>query len=120
MLDELPKGSTKFKIISLNVSNLEGGLQWDGKYLVVGDSGELGMSLYQFKIVGDKGTKVRATTLKGSDTDIFRVEGGKVAALNDHANIGIWNFPSGGWPPKTIYRGVFFPSGVTISVAPSR
>jgi hypothetical protein len=117
VLDELPKGGTNFEGITLGVSGLLGGVQWDGKYVAVGNGGPTGMTIYQFKVTGTKGTEEHSTTLKGSDTSIFWVDGSAVAALNDEANIGLWKYPGGGWPTKTIYEGMLFPTGVTISPA---
>ena len=61
-----------------------------------------------------------ADNFTGSTTSIFWIYGSTIAALNDHANIGIWKYPAGGYPTKIIYHGVQAPTGVTISPAAKR
>jgi hypothetical protein len=62
---ELPKGSGSFTDVTLNQHiGWAGGVQWDGKHIVVGDEGT--PAVYQFKFNGQKGTKVGTTDLDGA------------------------------------------------------
>ncbi len=118
-LVELPKGSRKFANIELNEQMVVGAVQWDGKYLAIGN-GYLGnrMEIYRFSIAHGIATKKGAVTLIGSDTIVFWIQGSTVAALNDYANVGIWRYPRSGYPTKIIYNGVASPHGLAVSLAP--
>jgi hypothetical protein len=71
---ELPAGGHKLREITLNESfKGAGGIQWDGKYLAIGDSGA-GV-VYRFDISGSTGTEVGSTQLGRSTTiDQFYIE----------------------------------------------
>jgi hypothetical protein len=112
----LPAGSTSFQSVALNVSIGEpGSVQWDGTYVAVGDA-SLNV-IYQFEIAGSSGTEVHSTTLDGiTDAEQFWIEGGKTAAVNpDYNRVGIWNYPAGGEPIKSITQNGYIPLGVTVS-----
>jgi hypothetical protein len=120
-LAELHKGKTTFKSIALNQSiENPGGVQWDGKYIAVGDVDK--SVIYQTS--GDK--VVGTTTLSGADfVNQFWVapgtkdhpQGAKVVAPSESgsAGVGIYAYPAGGEPAKTI--DVSEPFGATISKA---
>jgi WD40 repeat protein len=114
-LTEFQKGGSGFEPVNLYPDgDGYGGVQWDGKYLAIGDGG---MDVYRFAIADGKGTEKAELTLIGSTTTVFWIQGSTIAALNDHANIGIWKYPAGGYPTKIVYRDVVYPNGVTISAA---
>lgn len=116
---ELHKGKTAFKNITLNQSiENPGGVQWDGEHVAVGDV-DKGV-IYQTS--GDK--VVGTTTLSGADfVNQFWVgpgttlhpQGTKVVAPSQDgsAGVGIYAYPAGGSPTKTI--AVSEPFGATIS-----
>ncbi len=110
VLEELPKGSSTFTTITLNrVIHSAGSMQWDGKYLAVGDAGKTSSSaavIYRFAINGSSGHKVSATTLTDSVADAqFLIHGGTVigpVSYNSMQGIGFWRFPGGGAPVRSI------------------
>jgi DNA-binding beta-propeller fold protein YncE len=117
-LAELHKGKTSFKSIALNESiENPGGVQWDGKYIAVGDVDK--SVIYQ--ISGD--SVVGTTTLTGANfVNQFWVAPGTkdhpqgtkvVAPSQDGGAAGIYAYPAGGEPAKTI--DVSEPFGATIS-----
>jgi hypothetical protein len=118
-LVELPKGSNSFETITLNQTiEFPGGVQWDGRYLAVGDQET--SNVYQFAIDGSNGTLEGTTPLKGaSDVVTFWLQGPDVVGVdagNDDAEI--WSYPGGG-PPIKIVTGQFdLPLAVVVSVAP--
>jgi len=113
---ELPKGSSSFTEIPLSVSiTTPGGVEWDGKYVTVGDakSGDI----YQ---TDGAGGKIEGTTSLSDSDGIFQyfIAGKKVVGPNDSsANVGIWKYPKGGTPTKTL-TGFAYPFGAAISKAP--
>lgn len=120
---EVPSGSTSFTDISLNTQiNVPGGVQWDGKFVAVEDQGAgyHGSTVYDFKISGTYGTKVRTVSLKGSSDAIqFWIEGNKIIGPNigSSPNVMWWKYPLAGNALKTI-TGFSEPVGVTVSRAP--
>jgi hypothetical protein len=117
-LAELPNGKSKFTNISLNQSiGYPGGVQWDGKYVVVGDA--YVSNLYEFAISGTTGTLQSTTNLKGAnDVQQFWIHGHAVIAA-DHGDsqVTFYRYRAGGNPTKTITQGIEFPDGLTLSVA---
>jgi DNA-binding beta-propeller fold protein YncE len=119
-LAELHKGKTTFRSIALNESiENPGGVQWDGEYIAVGDVDK--SVIYQTS--GDK--VVGTTTLGGANfVNQFWVAPGTkdhpqgtkvVAPSQDGGAAGIYAYPVGGEPAKTIE--VSEPFGATISKA---
>jgi hypothetical protein len=115
---ELPSGSTSLITIALNQSiGSPGGVQWDGKHLAIGD--QTTNAIYRFRMSGNTGTLVGSTPLKGA-TQVFQfwIAGSNVIGPDaGAADIGIWSYPAGGSPVKTI-PGVYVPLGATLSKAP--
>lgn len=115
---ELHKGKTTFKNIELNQSiENPGNVQWDGKYVVVGDVDK--SVIYQTS--GDK--VVGTTTLSGANFvnefwvapgTLAHPQGNKVMAPGqDGGTLGIYAYPAGGAPTKSI--AVSEPFGATVS-----
>ena len=125
---ELPKGVSGFKTITLNQKiGWPGGVQWDGKYVAVGDQNT--PVIYQFAITGSDGTKVGSTPLGGHARDVFQffILGQKVMAPNEYfaksqalSDVLFYKYPVGGVATKRITAGVDFAEGVVVSLAPSR
>jgi hypothetical protein len=112
---ELPKGSGSLTTITLDQSfEWPGGIQWDGKYLAVGDA-EAGV-IYQTDGAG--GHVVSSTTLDGTDyVRQFWKEGSNVIGASFYnATVGVWPYPAGGTATKTL-TNFENPFGVTISKA---
>jgi len=119
---ELPSGAKTFTSVTLDQAfELPGGVQWDGKYVAVGDA-ELG-AIYQFSIQGTKGTKVGTTPLNGvAGAYGFWIQGSKVVVpfsgsqgTGTHG-VGIWLYPAGG-SAKKLSKFLQYPSGAAVSKA---
>jgi len=122
VLIELRKGASKFENITLNQSfSSGGGVQWDGTYLAVGDGSS---TIYDFAIKGTTGTKVRTITLGDAvDVDQFSIKGSTLIGPDGpngaNHDVGLWDYPAGGDPTKTIGSGLLEnPSSATVSKAP--
>jgi hypothetical protein len=119
---ELAAGQTTMKNIKIDRSiEFPGGVQWDGKYVAVGDEES---KIYQVEVSGTKG-KVKGSTLLGGEVaEIeFGIQSGKVVATNQESlsngEVGVWNYPAGG--PATKAFGSFEePYGITVSEAPRK
>ncbi len=110
ILVELRKRSSRLTAITLDrVIHSPGSLQWDRNDLVVEDAGASRSSaavIYRFAINGSHGQKVSATALTDSEGDgQFLINGSTVIgplSYNSAEGIGLWRFPSGGAPVRTI------------------
>jgi hypothetical protein len=129
-LGELAKGGKTLKFIPVNETiYLPGGVQWDGKYLAVGDQVAVKHNftsvIYQFSITGSVGTDVGTTILTGSSQVAqfwiprkYKREGTTVIGPNQNGKDTLfWAYPAGGNPINTI-SGETDPIGATISLAP--
>jgi hypothetical protein len=117
VMSELPKGAKSFVSISLNQTiYFPGGVQWDGKYLAVGDLGV--PAIYRFSLSGQKGTKLGTVPLTGGSEIVqFWIQGPKVVGPDAQSGaIGLWKYPSGGKAVKLL-KGLNAPFGATISSA---
>jgi hypothetical protein len=115
---ELPKGSSTLENITLD-QNIEhaGAVQWDGKYMAVGDDAT--QTIYQFTISGSSGT-LKGTTSLGNAQSVYQwwIDGGKVVGSDDlPSTVWYWHYPDGGAAIKAITKGVGAPVGATISKA---
>jgi hypothetical protein len=134
---ELPSGGSGFSDITLPQSiYIPNGVQWDGKYVAVGDETAGGTpisAIYRFKIASSGGaTEISTTPLyrqgggsaPTSVTEVWidgkRVAGANGASASGDNNPGLWKYPKGGgaikifpWGPSGGYQG----EGLTISKA---
>lgn len=117
---EKPHGAKKFHAIKLDRTFPGwGGVQWDGKYVAVGD----GISkVYDFAIAGGKGTTVKTIPLtRAVNVEQFWLDGSTLVAPDGpngaQHDAGLWRYPQGGKPIKTIGGDFKNPSGATISRA---
>ena len=128
---ELPKGKKTFTNLTLNQSfHNPAGVQWDGKYLAVGDAGDGyagGGGIYEFSISGSTGTEVGSTPLSDAVwVGQFWIQGKKVAIPNTfyspsngwQGNVLLYKYPAGGTSTKTIngYVYNYTPDGATVSL----
>jgi hypothetical protein len=114
---EIPAGSTSFTNITLSQPiGSPGGVQWDGTHIAVGD--KVINVIYEFIIKGKKGTEVGTTPLVDAvEVDDFWIDRPNVIGPDfGAADVGIWAYPSGGSPKKTI-TGLSQPVGVVVSAA---
>jgi hypothetical protein len=115
---ELPKGGSSLENITLNQSfEYAGAVQWDGKYVAVGD--DEAQKIYQFTISGSSGTLEGTTSLGDADTVLqWVINKKKVVGADDiPSTVWYWNYPAGGPAVKSITKEVFHPVGATISKA---
>ncbi len=115
LYSELPKGSSKFKDISLDKHvNYPGGVQWDGIHMAIENVGPSENDIYR-----STGGKVIGTThLDGScDALDFFIEGGITIVSDPSCNkIRLYHYPSGGHAITTItLPSQSAPIGVVVS-----
>jgi WD40 repeat protein len=132
-LGELRKGGHSLDFISIDETiYLPGGVQWDGKYLAVGDQvavkHNFTSTVYDFAIKGSAATTVNTMVLTGSkqvsqfwiplvDSSRKHRVGTRLIGPNEYGgNTLIWDYPSGGSAILTI-GGENYPIGATVSLA---
>ncbi|MGC1381622.1 MAG: hypothetical protein WA814_11445 [Candidatus Baltobacteraceae bacterium] len=127
---ELPKGSKKFKNITLKGAaiNFGGNVQWDGKYVAVGEQEYqvVGSPPHDdsavYQTTGAGGKIVHVTPLAGSmDVSGYWIDGKTVVgpsspAFGSGAIVGFWNYPAGGKLTKKL-TGFELAYGAAISLA---
>jgi hypothetical protein len=128
---ELSKGAKAFKNITLKggIIYYPGNVQWDGKYVAVGDqdagSASSGVSAI-YQTTGSGGKIVHETPLNsGEAEDVigFWIQGSAVIGPNvgypyttdDKGSVGFYKYPAGGNPTKTLKKGFDWPQGAAIS-----
>lgn len=114
-LVELPKGGKAFKVFKLGKTfNKAGAVQWDGKYVAVGNYGD-GV-IYR---TTQTGHVVQTVTLKGgTNVEQFWIAGSTLIGPDAQSpgTAPFWHYPSGGSAYKTI-GGLTWPFGATLSLA---
>jgi hypothetical protein len=114
---ELPKGGTTFENVTLDKSiSIPGNIQWDGKYLAIGDQNDTVID--RFSIIGTRGKSVGSLTLKGpQENGQFWIQGNIVigpAFKKTSYYVGLWAYPRGGVTLKTFTQSGSW--GATVSV----
>jgi len=117
-LGVLEKGKLNFKRTILDKNVFAANIQWDGKFMAIGDGGG---NIRRFKFRGTTGRQVGVTRLK-SFGQIFQfwIQGGVVSAVanqSGHSVVASWPYPAGGAPQNEFTQTKIY--GVTVSVAPS-
>jgi hypothetical protein len=116
ILVELAKGGKTLEIFDLGESfQNPGGVEWDGKYVAVGNRGA-GL-IYR---TSETGHVAQTLTLKsGQNVEQFWLEGSTLVGPNAQSpgTVGFWHYPAGGSPYKTL-GGFSYPFGATVSLAP--
>jgi hypothetical protein len=96
---EMPEGSSSFTNISLNQRfHWPGGIQWDGKYVAVGD--REGGVIYQTNGAG--GQIVGTTTMRGVGIVSQYFIDGKTVIAPNNATAMFYHYPKGGKPFRTL------------------
>jgi hypothetical protein len=118
--DELRKGSSGFVQIGLRqrIGEVDptGGVQWDGKYIVVAAKVPY---VYQYKLRGRVGRRAGQTALNGeSFLSAFWLQGNRIIVPNG-GSVLIYNYPAGGSAIKTI-PGFSSTDAAVVSLAPNR
>jgi DNA-binding beta-propeller fold protein YncE len=114
---ELSAGGKRLVDLTLDQAiGSAGGVQWDGKYVAIGDQST--NTIYQFSFNGTQGKKMGSTPLGGA-TEVFQfwIDGKRVVGPDTYgSDVGVWSYPAGGSPLKTI-GGLYVPLGTVISRA---
>jgi len=131
MVAELAKGSSTFTIIKVHKKlTSPGSMQWDGKYMALGDP-DAGM-LYRLQINGSRAQIVSSTKFAGRKplyqfwltpvTDLGKYRGKLLIAQEccggTNQSLGYWKYPAGGRAIQSIsgFNGI---AGVALSVGPN-
>lgn len=114
--DELPKNHTSRRITLNPPVYLADGVQWDGKYVVVGAGGKP-PTIYRFTISGKKAMMVGSVTLRDVPAvQPFWIQGRDVVGVDPYyAELALWHYPAGGPALKRI-TGLYEPLGVAVSL----
>jgi hypothetical protein len=132
---ELPKGSATLANVTLNQSiGWPAGVQWDGKYLAVGNAGKTcgsctGPTIYRFAIKDRHGKLVGSTPLASGAYDIYQfwIDGKTAIVPNGYcrpphcgSDVLFFAFPAGGNAFKRIPESRLRASaGVVVSKVPT-
>jgi len=121
---ELPHHKSTFTNITLNTFVYQpGGVQWDGKYVAVGNEDLNNNAIYEFSISGTQGklahpggTPLDGATLVGQ----FWIQGKVVIGPNrgGSGTVMFWKYPRGGSPTKVL-NAFSTPVGAAVSTANS-
>jgi hypothetical protein len=126
---ELPKGKKTLKNITLKGGFIDypGMVQWDGKYVAVGDQMAGGASYVDaiYQTTGAGGKIVHETPLDAGGLEEiigFWIQGSTVIGPNalpsskyDIGSVGFYKYPAGGKPTKILKKGFGAPQGSAIS-----
>lgn len=123
IIAELPRGSTSFTGINLGreISTLRG-MQWDGKYLTVGDSDGSVASIIRYEITPSGGKERGSTPLTGvSLLWQYYIDGNRIIApdapfVGQGGFVGLFHYPAGG--TRIRVRRFSEPVAVVVSRAP--
>jgi hypothetical protein len=109
---ELPAGGSSFTDITLSQTPVgSGNVQWDGKYMAVGDTAS---TIYQTQ----GGTVVSSTTLGNRCVEQFYIVPSKrkvIAPDVCDGDAGVFAYPAGGSALQTISGGLISPYGAVLS-----
>jgi hypothetical protein len=121
---ELPKGSSTFTNITLNVPiAFPGSVQWDGHHMTTTPQAPTHNAIYRLEIAGSAGSVIGESRLKPSSCVPAQtwIAGAIVASscleLSGGSTIDLWRYPNGGRPIES-GSGSSQPAGTTISLAP--
>ncbi len=119
---ELPVGGRRLAALSVDKKfNLIGGLQWDGEYLVAGDSGK--HVIYQMTVASGRATTASTSHFHGwrphfKQVVPFAIARGEIVFPFSTTQTGYWEFPQGGRPNVRI--DATSTGGIAISAASTR
>jgi hypothetical protein len=120
-LVELISDSKTFRHITLSKTVTGLGVQWDGKYLAVGDGRN---AIYRVSVSGSRGEIEGATILRRAGYHVYQfwIQGrtviGPLNSAFGAATIKFWNYPAGGNPTKALndFPPSVDPFGATVSL----
>jgi hypothetical protein len=96
-LAELPRGAHSLKDLTVRQKiGAPGQIQWDGKYLAIGDAGADPAIVYRFSVSPSGVTRVGKTTLENGDrVRQSWIDGDRIVGPNVSAGVVIWSYPKG-------------------------
>jgi DNA-binding beta-propeller fold protein YncE len=121
---ELPHHTSSFTTITLDTFVYQpGGVQWDGKYVAIGNEDLNNNAIYEFSISGSQGKLARpgGTPLDGATlVGQFWIQGKVVVGPNrgGSGSVMFWKYPGGGSPTKVLHA-FSSPIGAAVSMANS-
>ncbi|HEY1654251.1 MAG TPA: hypothetical protein VGF86_03970 [Candidatus Tumulicola sp.] len=124
-LIELPSGGSNLVDLEIKGVSLTtfGGMQWRGRYLVIGSTqyaGPYRSVLYEFAVDGKVAMHKRTIRLQHSgDVSNFVLQGDRVIAPDGDEYLPIFAYPSGALV-SVITKGLGRPTAVTLSEPPER
>ncbi len=97
-LAELPHGGKALVDLTEDQTiKMPGQVQWDGKYVAIGDTSLSPSVVYQFSVSGHEAKKTGATTLAGTrSVRQFWIDGDRIVGPDYGVDVGIWAYPAGG------------------------
>ncbi|MGA7355126.1 MAG: hypothetical protein WA431_12290 [Candidatus Cybelea sp.] len=104
-LYELPKGDSAFERLYISQSiGFPGGVQWDGKYLAVGDQTSSPNAIYRFSCAGSTCTNEGTVSLEGTVDCVQAWIHKAIVVCDDYAtgDAYVWHYPTGGSPFESI------------------
>ncbi len=119
-LVELPRGKSSFKNITLDESLVTPtGVQWDGKYVVVGDGYPQHHAVYRVEVTGTEGVVKQEISLTNADPEGFWIDGRRLINPDYFTDqVQYFNYPAGGSATK-VFTSVAYPSAAAVSPAKS-
>ncbi len=117
---ELPSGKRRFTNITLS-ETLETpvGVQWDGKYITVGDGWSGNHAVYRVQASGSQGVVKRKISLTDALPEGYWIDGKRLINPDFFAGqVEFFNYPAGGSATKVITSGIDLPSAATVSLVP--
>ena len=123
IFEELGNGSKTFAPVRLDKPAINpGSLQWDGKYVVVGEGSiSGGPMLYRVRVSGNRGKVVQSVQLQKLAVPPRFWIADRAVLASQHGNsvrqIGLYDYPAGG-KRLDVFLGFYNPMGMTVSVAP--
>jgi hypothetical protein len=111
---ELPAGASSFKQILLRAHiKFAGGIQWDGRYIVISDGDHKLYRTVGARVVG-------TTTVQGGTLSAFWIQRDRLLDADGYPQrVQFWGYPGGGRSTGQ-FSVKYEPLDVTVSVAPAR
>lgn len=115
-LAQLPRGKRNFEVISINQTvDSPGQVQWDGKYLAVGDAEQ--HLIYRVNVTGTSGVVEKTVQLTDGGANGFLIRGGRlIDASFFYEEVQYFKYPAGGTATKVITQEVSHPASAAISL----
>ena len=116
-IGELPRSAKQFTnyLLDRRIAH-PGGIQFDGKHIVIEDLGSL--IAYRLRFSGSNAIIVGNTQLNGAGyVDQYSIQGNTLIGPDSNTTVYLWKYPKGGSPVSSI-GGFTLNYGSTVSVSP--